>query len=347
MTLVLSALALFIALRGINLDDVGSALARVDWVWAAVTLVLILCTLVIRSLRWRILLGRALSTADTFGLINIGYLISGILPGRLGDPARAVAASLRARVGYRAASPEDREPISAIAALSTVVVERVLDMLLIVLVLLVSLPLVPGLRGYVSEGQISDSVSVNLVLMLSGIASFSALLVFVLVAVFPDTTEKIASRLLTLLHITNTERWLKPLRNVLNGLGALRSPRDGLALGLSSFALWATTAAYFYAMLWACRAFIPEPSLLKSVVAMWSSAFGMIFPATGGIGAFHFAVREALYWGFAIPRDLGFTYAVLVHALPYLTGIVLGALALTISGMSVQTLVKRGQEINT
>lgn len=356
-TLVLSALALFIALRGINLDDVGSALARVDWIWAAVTLLLILCTLVIRSLRWRILLGRALSAADTFGLINIGYLISGVLPGRLGDPARAVAASLRARAGYQTgrsgtsgsedAGSEDREPISAIAALSTVVVERVLDMLLIVLVLLASLPLVPGLRDYVSEGQISESLSVNLVLMLSGIASFGALLVFVLIAVFPDTTEKTASRLLSLLHITNTERWLKPLRKVLDGLGALRSPRDRLALGLSSFALWATTAAYFYAMLWACRAFIPEPSLLKSVVAMWSSAFGMIFPATGGIGSFHFAVREALYWGFAIPRDLGFTYAVLVHALPYLTGIVLGALALAISGMSVQTLVKRSQEINT
>ncbi|MBN1246769.1 MAG: flippase-like domain-containing protein, partial [Anaerolineae bacterium] len=239
----------------------------------------------------------------------------------------------------------DREPISAIAALSTVVVERVLDMLLIVLVLLASLPLVPGLRDYVSEGQISGSLSINLVLVLSGIASFGALLAFVLIAVFPDATVTMASRVLALVHISNTERWLKPLRSILKGLAALRSPRDGLALGLSSLALWATTAAYFHTMLWACRAFIPEPSLLMSVVAMWASAFGMIFPSTGGIGSFHFAVREALYWGFAISPDLGFTYAVLVHALPYLTGIVLGALALTISGMSIQTLVERGQEI--
>ena len=338
-TLLLSALALAVALRGIDLNDVGKALARVDWIWAGVTIVLILGTLVMRAARWRILLGRALPVGDTFGLINIGYLISGVLPGRVGDPARAVAASLRSR------SRPNTEPISAIAALSTVVVERVLDMLLIVLLLLASLPLVPGLRDYVSEGQISGSLSINLVLVLSGIASFSALLAFVLIAVFPDTTEKLARRVLELLHITNTERWLKPLRNILKGLSALRSPRDGLALGLSSLALWATTAAYFYSMLWACRAFIPEPSLLKSIVAMWASAFGMVFPATGGIGSFHFAVREALYWGFAIPPDLGFTYAVLVHALPYLTGIVLGALALVISGMSLQTLVKRGQEI--
>ena len=338
-TVLLSALALVIALRGINLNDVGNALARVDWIWAAATLVLILVTLVIRSLRWRILLGRALPLGDIFGLINIGYLISGVLPGRVGDPARAVAASLRAR------NRPNHEPISAIVALSTVVVERVLDMLLIVLVLLASLPLVPGLRDYVSKGQISSSLSINTVLALSGVASFGILLAFVLIAVFPDTTERVASRVLLQLHITNTERWLKPLRSILNGLGALRSPRDGLALGLSSLALWATTAAYFHTMLWACRAFIPEPSWLMSVVAMWASAFGMIFPATGGIGSFHFAVREALYWGFGIAPDLGFSYAVLVHALPYITGIVLGALALMISGMSFQTLVQRGREI--
>jgi hypothetical protein len=78
---------------------------------------------------------------------------------------------------------------------------------------------------------------------------------------------------------------------------------------------------------------------------MWASAFGMIFPATGGIGSFHFAVREALFWGFAIARDLGFTYAVLVHVLPYLTGIAMGAMALIFWGMSVRSLVSRGQEI--
>ncbi len=199
-TVLLSVLALVIALRGINLNDVGEALASVDWIWAAITLALILVTLVIRSLRWWVLLGRALPLTDIFGLINIGYLISGVLPGRVGDPARAVATSLRAR------TRPNQEPISAIAALSTVVVERVLDMLLIVLILLASLPLVPGLRAYVSEGKISSSLSINAVLVLSGVASFGILVAFVLIAVFPDTTERVASKILTLLHINNTER---------------------------------------------------------------------------------------------------------------------------------------------
>ena len=114
LTLLLSAAALYVALRGISFADVGEALAQVDWGGMIIALVLILGTLVIRAQRWRVLLGRTVSLPDAFGLIGIGYLISGVLPLRAGDPARAVGASLRG-------------PISALAALSTVVVERVLD----------------------------------------------------------------------------------------------------------------------------------------------------------------------------------------------------------------------------
>jgi glycosyltransferase 2 family protein len=332
LTLIFSVVALAIALRGINFEDVGSALARVDWLWMGVTFVLILATLVIRAARWRILLGRTVSLRDTFGLIGIGYLISGVLPLRAGDPARAVGASLRGS-------------ISAIAALSTVVVERVLDMLLIVMMLLATVPFVPGLQVYLATGQLNEYLSFSLVLTLSGILAFGILLVFVLIAIFPTTTEQLARRVLETLHIPNVDRWLKPVQSIVEGLSALRSVKDGLAIGLWSIVLWLVSAMYFGTTMWAGRDFIPEPSALKSLVVLWASALGMVFPATGGIGSFHFAVREALFWGFSIARDLGFAYAVLVHTLPYLTGIGLGVLALLSWGMSPRSLISRGQAI--
>jgi len=57
-------------------------------------------------------------------------------------------------------------------------------------------------------------------------------------------------------------------------------------------------------------------------------------------------VREALFWGFSVPRDFGFAYAVLVHALPYLMGIAIGALALLLWGMSPRRLIARGQTVS-
>lgn len=332
-TLVLSAVALYFALRGVNFSEVGAALQQVRVGWLLLTFALILLTLVVRAQRWRILLGRKISFRDTFGLINIGYLVSGVLPMRAGDPARAVAAATRG-------------PVSVIAALSTVVVERVLDMFLIVIMLVGTLPFVPGLRTYLAGEQLGGSLSYQLIIGLSGVLALGLLLAFVLVALFPQKIEALARRVLEMLHVPNPERWLKPVQHALDGLIALRSAREGAAMLLWSLVLWIVTVLYFLTGLQACHAFLPAgDSLLKAAVVTWSSAFGMVFPATGGLGSFHFAVREALFWGFDIARESGFTYAVIVHALAYLTGIILGALTLLVWGISFKSLVSNAQQV--
>ncbi len=333
-TVLLSALALYLAFRGVDFQTVGNALKQVHTGWIIITIGLIFLTLFIRAQRWRILLKRQVSLGDAFGLINIGYLISGVLPLRAGDPARAVAASWRG-------------PVSALAALSVVVVERVLDMFIIILILLATLPFVQGLRTYLATGQLNAMLSFDMLLILSGSLAFGILAAFILIAFLPQKVEALARRVLEKLQVPHPERWLKPLQNILEGLAVLRSPRQGLSIIGWSCLLWIVTPAYFAAAMRACGAFLPKGQLmLKSTVATWASAFGMVFPATGGLGSFHFAVREALFWGFAIPRDLGFTYAVIIHALPYLTGIILGAITLITWGISFKNLVSNAQRVD-
>ncbi|MGC9398486.1 MAG: lysylphosphatidylglycerol synthase transmembrane domain-containing protein [Anaerolineae bacterium] len=331
-TLAASGLALYLALRGVDFAQVREALRRIDRGWLLVSALLVVISLLIRAQRWRILLGRRLSLGDAFGVINIGYLISGVLPLRAGDPARAVGAQLRG-------------PISALAALSTVVVVRVLDMLLIVVVLLVTLPFVPGLRTYLATGR-ENGIPLNLMLLVVGGLSLGMVALFVLLALYPQRVEALAARLLQMSGVRDRERWLKPLRRLLEGFQALSSPREGLAVMLWSLGLWAVTLSNFRAALEACRAFLPQGTWLAGAVSMWASAFGMVFPSTGGLGSFHFAVREALFWGFDISREAGFTYAVVVHATSYLTGILLGAAFLLLWGLSLERVLRRGAEIN-
>ena len=326
LTVLFSVIALYIALKGVDFTTVGHALSRIDWGWLALTFLLILMTLAIRAQRWRVLLDDKLSWRDTFGLINIGYLISGVLPLRAGDPARAVGANVRG-------------PVSVLSALSTVVVERVLDLFVMFILLIITLPFVPGLRAYLMSGQANDFLSYQLILVLSGVLALGMLVAFVLIALIPDRVENLIARLLNVLHVRNIDRWIKPLQKILAGFNALSSFKAGLAVILWTLGLWMVTALYFTTAMLACRNFIPETTLLRGTVAMWASAFGMVFPATGGIGSFHFAVREALMWGFNVPRDLGFTYAVIVHAIPYLSGIALGALTILMWGMSLRNLI--------
>lgn len=325
--LSVTAVSLYLALRGVNFTAVAQAMQQVRALWLITSIGLIFLTLVIRAQRWRVLLKRQLSLKDTFGLINIGYLVNGVLPARAGDAARGVAGSLRGTV-------------TMLAALSTVVVERVLDMLFIILVLVATVPFVPGLQHYLATGSLGQGISLNWVITASGVLALGIVVAFVVVAAFPRKVETVTLRLLTRLHIPRPERLLRPVQHILEGLSALGSLRAGLEIALWTMLLWAVTAVYFFTVMLACDAFIPEPSMLKSLVAMWSSAFGMVFPATGGIGSFHFAVREALFWGFELSREFGFTYAVLTHALAYLLGIILGAGALLSWGISLREVMR-------
>jgi len=111
---IVSLVCLGLALAGIEWSRVGAALQRADWRYLLPAGAALLGYLLARSARWRILLGPRVGLAQTFSVTNIGYLVSNVLPFRLGDPARAVAIGLDGKVKIS-------------TALTTVVIERVLD----------------------------------------------------------------------------------------------------------------------------------------------------------------------------------------------------------------------------
>ncbi len=310
---------LYLALRDMDFERVLAAFRQAHWLWMGPAELMVLVSLLLRAHRWRILLDYAVSLPEAFGLMNIGYLVSNILPLRLGDPAKAVAASLRG-------------PISPLAALSTVVIERVLDMLTIVLLMLVTLP-------FIVAGDLKDYLLAGLA---SGGLALTLLVAAVLVARYPEKVEELARRLLTALHFPTPERWLEILHHLLAGLAPLRSPRQGAQLIFWSLAHWGTVIVSFQLAL---RAFVRTPPPLGGAVATWAAALGMILPAPGGIGAYHTAVQRSLTLAFGLPGETTLAYAFAIHAVGYLSGALLGAGALLIWGVSFKELVTRAQEV--
>ena len=78
--------------------------------------------LAVRAVRWRFMLANAAPYAPVFHIQNIGYMLTQLLPLRLGDVARAVL------IG-------NVPPITIAQGISTMVVERLLDMVFIVVLL--------------------------------------------------------------------------------------------------------------------------------------------------------------------------------------------------------------------
>src|SRR5690606_36722808 len=95
--------------------------ARYEYVLPAALLLVV--GLATRAARWRVLLSGALPLGRAFSITNVSYLVNGLLPLRIGEVARAVLAN---RV---------TPPVPVLKSASSIIVERMLD-LLAVLVLL-------------------------------------------------------------------------------------------------------------------------------------------------------------------------------------------------------------------
>jgi uncharacterized membrane protein YbhN (UPF0104 family) len=310
--------ALVLAVLGIDLRLVVETLAQAEYVYLIPATVAELAYLVCRAVRWRLLLGPQVGLARSFWVTNVGYLVSNVFPFRLGDPARAVVIGRSGKV-------------STAAALSTVVVERVLDMLMVVLLL-------AGVTPFLYKGRQSDSfvsgigsaIGAGLV---AGGAALAASAVLLLLAFRPDWGRRAVRRVLGWVHRLDSDRWARAFDGLFEGLAPLRSGRRGLALLAWSVATWAFVVAYYWALM---RAFLPRPPALAAPFLVCVVGLGMAVPSSpGAVGVFHAVARYGLTVPFGMSVDQAVTVAFGIHAFQYVTVCLLGLVGLARESISL------------
>jgi uncharacterized protein (TIRG00374 family) len=115
-------------------SDIFKLLSKVSLVYVAIACIMIFMTFILRTWRWNVLLrtsGYRVRSDITFKSIMFGWLLNYLLPARIGDVARGMA--LKTTIGT---------PLSI--SLSTIVVERAMDMLILALILTASIMIVGG-----------------------------------------------------------------------------------------------------------------------------------------------------------------------------------------------------------
>jgi uncharacterized protein (TIRG00374 family) len=307
--ILLAGVLLFLALR-----DMDWALALATFQKGQVGLILIsaavaVISFIARGLRWWVLLraARPVRRANVFWVTMVGYLGNNLLPGRAGEVIRTVIIS---RI----------ERLSLGFSLATVISERVLDAVFLILIAALSM---------LSYHNFPESVS-------GAVRSFGILglvgLAFLLLAYrFRARFEKWALRLP--LTVWMKERVTAGLTNFLSGLGAFQKPVQAAGfLGLTIF-IWLCDAL-------GCKlvasAFNLEISILQALFFLAVLGLSSSLPATPGyIGVFQFvAVTILPLFGFLKSEAL--VYILAVQMVNYLTVICLGLLGLWRLGLGVQ-----------
>jgi glycosyltransferase 2 family protein len=302
---LLGAGALWLVARNVSMPELSYAFGQANS--GPILLALGVVTLVIlaKVWRWRFLYLTTTAVPPFNALWNallIGQFINLLAPFRLGEVARVYALYQQTQS-------------SKAQALGTLVVEKSLDMMMLLFTLVVLLPLVVVPRFISEQGP------------LLGVIAAGSLLFLYLLAY---QTERVADWLAWLGRRLpggigdKATRWAV---SGLSGLAALRSRRATVALVLSSAIIVVLSILTPLTVFWAFNLpyGLPEATLLNLVLSV-----GMVPPSTPAkVGVFEWLVAFTLKQLGMIDDALILSYALVYHAAVVLPPIVFGSVAAT------------------
>lgn len=305
-------------LRDVSAAEVWRELRDADPIWLVLAVVLATFSMVLRAIRWRILLEPVepnTSFDSRFGAVCIGFAVNNLLPARLGEITRAFAISRT-------------EPITLSASVASLVVERILDGVVLALFLFatISSPGFPLGEGTSAE-LIRRTANVGALVFSLGLG------LLWLAARNPDRAVDLFDRTIgRWLPHRFSERASQVASAFVAGLGALARPGVFLRALFWSFIVWIDLALSIWAGIMAFG--ITGPGVSGSFFLQSVIAFAVAAPSSPGFfGVFEAAARLGLsLWSVTPARIVSF--ATSYHILTFIPVTVLGLWYLQRIGLS-------------
>ncbi|MFN2149803.1 MAG: lysylphosphatidylglycerol synthase transmembrane domain-containing protein [Anaerolineales bacterium] len=294
--LIISAVFLWVALRGLQLEEVWDALQGARYGWLIPGVMVYFVAVWARAWRWHYLLRplKKIPTRTMFPIVTIGYMGNNIYPARAGELLRAYVLRRKEAV-----------PISA--SLATIIVERVFDGVVMLGFVFLNLPELTSLTS--GSGFVGSIRALSLI----GAGIFlGAVLVFLLMAIFTRQAQNLLHILINRLIPGRFRPALLGFSDrFLDGLASLRSPIDVGMVFVTSVVIWLLeTGKYWFVM----HAFDFEVSFFALMLMNGIVNLATTIPsAPGYIGTFDapgIAVLEAYH----VPSALAAGYTLVLHA---------------------------------
>jgi uncharacterized protein (TIRG00374 family) len=293
-----------LALRGLRLDQVWSAVQGAAFGWLIPGIAVYFLAVWARAWRWHYLLRplKQVPTSAAFPIVCIGYMGNNLYPARAGEILRSYV--LRRKHGV---------PMSG--SLATILVERSFDGVVMLGFIVFNLP---ELARATSDAGLVGSI--RSVAILGAVVFLAAVLVFGLFARFPQKGAALVGRLPLPSRLQPqvarlTERFLE-------GLASLRSPRHVLMVLVTSTVIWLLETAKYWIVM---QAFPFEVSFFALMLMNGIVNLATTLPsAPGYLGTFD-APGIAVLAAYLVPKPLATAYTLVLHAALWLPITLLGA----------------------
>lgn len=299
--LILAAAILWWMYRGIKWDDVQQALgSEMSWTWMSLSFPFGIMAQVFRALRWKQALaplGEKPRLHTCINAIFISYASSLVVP-RVGE-------MLRCGILRR------WENTNFSKGLGTVVTERVIDSVLVMLLALITVACqIPLFLHFFSETGVSlqgflDTFSTAgwLVTLVCGILILCTMAFLVWRLNFFSRTRAVFS-------------------DLKDGLFSVRYVQNPVLFLVYSLGIWASYYLHFY-LTFFCFQYTTQLGPMAALVAFVVGCFAVLVPTPNGAGPWHFAVKTILVL-YGVNQIDGALFVLVVHTIQTLLVVALG-----------------------
>jgi glycosyltransferase 2 family protein len=323
--LTIGLLAFF--LHGVDLRGAWDATRHADGRLLTVGVGVTMVTYALRAVRWQYLLAPIGPTrfSTAFRTTVIGYAASFLLPARPGEVLRP----------YLLAKQEGLPPTAAFA---TIILERLLDLVTVLLLFGVFVLVVdpaslsgdPALYARVKAGG-----------LLAGAASVAGLAVFFVLAGHPERLGAWALRIERVLPAKLARLVAGFVETFAQGLAVMRQPGRLLVSLILSFPLWLSIAAGIWI---SSRAFHMTFSYLGSFLVMTLLVVGVAVPTPGQVGGFQVAYKIAVTTFLGASEEAATAAAIVLWMISFVPVTLLGLVFMAREGLTFSRMKQMAAE---
>lgn len=328
---LLAAVLLYFFLRSSDWHAIFSSVKAANiWLLAA-GLLLQPPLYLLRAVRWQCFMApiKKIKIQPLLSSMMIGFMVSFLFPGRLGEIVRPVLLGAR-------------EKVSKTSAFATIVLERIFDMLAVLVLLQIYF-----LIGTVAPEAVAGRSGSERTLMLIRRGGFIALLAtaaliaaMILVKLKRDFVSRSVARLAGSLPASLHKKVTHLFDSFVAGLNVYHDARTFFMIGFYSLSIW--TGICF--SIWICiRAFgIGIPFLLVFPIQA-ILLIGVAIPTPGMVGGFHATMKIGLVNLWGVEPSLAVSATIVLHALLIFPAIIQGLYHASREGFSLGEIRKMGE----
>lgn len=297
--ILISLIFLYLALTNVDFQVVTSSFAGLDWNYLVLCVVCQFASLFCRAYLWKNILSfeKDVRYRHSFEALLIGYMGNNVLPFRMGEAMRAYAMGRK-------------EQISRTLAFASVILERLID-LFVLLLFFVCLVFLMTLAKWV----VWSGILVSLFLLLT------VLILYMLASNFLELPSKLYRTLIRFVP----GRWVGTIERIagsfVKGIKLIRNPAQAARLVFLSLVAWTLWTAILYFGLKALHLDLPITATLLLTVVVH---IGVMIPSSPGfIGVFQYLCIVSLSF-FNVQKEIALTFSFLVHTIQYIPTTLLG-----------------------